>query len=411
MRLNEPSRLRSTCSPTQPTISRSLVDRLAVGADAGIDAAGGGRLRRGRRPLRTPGATAATARGQGPRRESRASGAAPSRASAPPAVCRDSLAACGRQAVAHHPRMSNDESPALESWIGRTEQVADEATRAPALALAATLDRDASGLERGDPLPPLWHWIYFTPKAPAREIGADGHPRRGGFLPPVSLPRRMWAGGRFEFHAPIRIGDALTRTSTIADVRRREGKTGALVFVTVRHEIARDGLLLLTEEHDIVYRDLPQPGAASPPPEQAPTDESTARTVDARSGAAVPLLGAHLQRPPHPLRPQLRHRGRGLSGADRPRAADRHPAGRRGAAAAPGPASCGAFPSRRCSRCSTSTRSSSAAASTAQPASTSGRAATTAAGDEGAARSRDLTRRSAIGPSFPVRSSATSFEP
>ena len=175
--------------------------------------------------------------------------------------------------------MSNDASPALESWIGRTEQVADEATRAPAVALAATLDRDASGLERGDPLPPLWHWIYFTPKAPAREIGADGHPRRGGFLPPVSLPRRMWAGGRFEFHAPIRIGDALTRTSTIADVRRREGKTGALVFVTVRHEIARDGLLLLTEEHDIVYRDLPQPGAASPPPEPAPTDESTARTV------------------------------------------------------------------------------------------------------------------------------------
>ena len=175
--------------------------------------------------------------------------------------------------------MSIDESPALESWIGRTEQAADEATRAPALALAATLDRDASGLAHGDPLPPLWHWIYFTPKAPAREIGVDGHPRRGGFLPPVSLPRRMWAGGRLEFHAPIRIGDALSRTSTITDVRRREGKTGALVFVTVRHEIMRDGQPLLSEEHDIVYRDLPQPGAASPPPEPAPTDESTARRV------------------------------------------------------------------------------------------------------------------------------------
>ncbi len=174
--------------------------------------------------------------------------------------------------------MSN-EIPALESWIGRSEQVADEAARAPALALAATLDRDASGLERGDPLPPLWHWIYFTPKAPAREIGPDGHPRRGGFLPPVSLPRRMWAGGRLDFLQPIRIGDALTRTSTIADVRRREGKTGALVFVTVRHEIGRDGLLLLTEEHDIVYRDLPQPGAPARAPENAPTDESTAREV------------------------------------------------------------------------------------------------------------------------------------
>ena len=175
--------------------------------------------------------------------------------------------------------MSSDESPAPESWIGRAEQVADEATRAPALALAATLDRDASGLERGDPLPPLWHWIYFTPKAPAREIGADGHPRRGGFLPPVSLPRRMWAGGRREFRQPIRIGDALTRTSTIADVRRREGRSGTLVFVTVRHEIGRDGLVLLTEEHDIVYRDLPRPDAPAPEPERAPTDESTARRV------------------------------------------------------------------------------------------------------------------------------------
>ena len=175
--------------------------------------------------------------------------------------------------------MSIDESPELASWIGRTEQIGDEAARAPALALAATLDRDAAGLERGDSLPPLWHWIYFTPKAPGREIGADGHPRRGGFLPPVTLPRRMWAGGRLAFHAPIRIGDALTRTSTIADVRRRDGKTGALVFVTVRHEIARDGVALLTEEHDIVYRGLPQPGAVSPSPERAPVDESTSRTV------------------------------------------------------------------------------------------------------------------------------------
>ena len=234
---------------------------------------------------------------------------APNRASAaatPPA-------ACSRPALAHHPRMSSDESAALESWIGRTEQVADEATRAPAVALAATLDRDASGLERGDPLPPLWHWIYFTPKAPAREIGPDGHPRRGGFLPPVSLPRRMWAGGRFEFHAPIRIGDALTRTSTIADVRRREGKSGALVFVTVRHEIAQRRP---AAPHRGARHRLSRPATAGRG--RAAAGAGTDRRVDraqgrARSGAAVPLLGAHLQRPPHPLRPQLRHRGRGLS--------------------------------------------------------------------------------------------------
>ncbi|MEO5883716.1 MAG: MaoC family dehydratase N-terminal domain-containing protein [Caldimonas sp.] len=174
--------------------------------------------------------------------------------------------------------MTDDSAP-IESWIGRSEQVADQATRAPAVALAATLDRDASGLEPGDPLPPLWHWIYFTPKAPAHEIGVDGHPRRGGFLPPVSLPRRMWAGGRLAFHRPIAIGDVLTRTSTIADVRRRQGKTGELVFVTVRHEIGRDGVLLLTEEHDIVYRDVALPGAPVPEPAPAPSDESTSRVV------------------------------------------------------------------------------------------------------------------------------------
>ena len=173
----------------------------------------------------------------------------------------------------------SDDATALESWIGRSEQVADQATRAQAQALAATLDREGPGLEPGDPLPPLWHWIYFTPKAPAHQIGPDGHPKRGGFLPPVALPRRMWAGGRLEFRQPIRVGDALTRTSTIADVRRREGRSGTLVFVTVRHEIGRDGLVLLTEEHDIVYRDLPRPGAPAPEPERAPTDESTARRV------------------------------------------------------------------------------------------------------------------------------------
>jgi len=173
----------------------------------------------------------------------------------------------------------DDTGPAIESWIGRTEQASDEVAAAPALALAATLDHDGAALAHGDPLPPLWHWIYFTPKARASEIGADGHPRRGGFLPPVTLPRRMWAGGRFDFRAPIRIGDTLTRTSTIADVRRRDGRTGTLVFVTVRHEFARGGESLLTEEHDIVYRDLPAPDAEARPPELAPTDESTVRQV------------------------------------------------------------------------------------------------------------------------------------
>lgn len=151
----------------------------------------------------------------------------------------------------------------LKDWLGRTETLNDHIAVAPVQALAATLDLDAPGAA----LPPLWHWIFFTPKARAAEIGPDGHPRRGGFLPPVALPRRMWAGGRLEWHAPLHVGDAATRTSRIVAVDEKQGRSGDLVFVTVRHEISGPHGLALTEEHDIVYRGAapgPQPGAAAP---------------------------------------------------------------------------------------------------------------------------------------------------
>ncbi|HEY9067504.1 MAG TPA: MaoC family dehydratase N-terminal domain-containing protein [Burkholderiaceae bacterium] len=166
----------------------------------------------------------------------------------------------------------------LKAWLGRTETQSDNIAAAPLQALAATLDVDVPATA----LPPLWHWIFFTPKARAGEIGPDGHPRRGGFLPPVALPRRMWAGGRLEWHAPLHVGDAATRTSRIVKVDEKQGKSGALVFVTVRHEISGPRGLALTEEHDIVYRGeapRPRPGAAAPPAQPAPADAAFAREI------------------------------------------------------------------------------------------------------------------------------------
>ena len=160
----------------------------------------------------------------------------------------------------------------LRSWIGRQETVGDRATLVPAQALSATLDRDDPQPKPGDPLPPLWHWLYFLPLARQSEIGPDGHPKRGGFLPPVPLPRRMWAGGRFTFHQPLKLDETITRKSTVADVTVKQGRAGALCFVLVRHEVHGENGLALTEEHDIVYRDAPAPNEAPAAPKPAPTD-------------------------------------------------------------------------------------------------------------------------------------------
>ena len=166
----------------------------------------------------------------------------------------------------------------LRSWIGRSEQRTDTITAAPLAALAATLDRDDPAPGIGTAVPPLWHWLYFLPIARQSELGSDGHPRRGGFLPPVELPRRMWAGGRLSFERPLRVGDVATRASRIADVAAKDARSGPLVFVTVRHELSTPEGRALGEEHDIVYRGLPSAGSAAPPP-RAPTDEAFARTV------------------------------------------------------------------------------------------------------------------------------------
>ena len=181
--------------------------------------------------------------------------------------------------------MTSSAEPDLKAWIGRTETTDDVATATPYAALSSTLDfpgteagqRPATGTE----LPPLWHWLYFLPLPLQSEIGPDGHPRRGGFLPPVPQPRRMWAGSDFSFHDTLRIGDALQRTSTIVDVNEKSGRTGKLVFVKVRHEVRRNGAaeVALTEHHNIVYRDAAQPGDAAPPPQAAAAEYAWERRI------------------------------------------------------------------------------------------------------------------------------------
>ena len=169
----------------------------------------------------------------------------------------------------------------LKAWSGRFQRVVDQVAPASVARLSATLDRDDAPPQNGDVLPPLWHWIFFTPSSRTSELAPDGHEYRGGFLPPVDLARRMWAGGRFEFHAPLHIGDQVERVSTIVDVEGQEGRQGPLVFITVKHELSTIKGIALTEEHDIVYRDLPQPGQVPPPPQPAPANHEFSREIRA----------------------------------------------------------------------------------------------------------------------------------
>ena len=148
----------------------------------------------------------------------------------------------------------------LQRWVGKTETLSDDITAAPLRALSATLDRDDALPMPGTAVPPLWHWLYFLPQHRQSELGPDGHAKRGGFLPPVPLPRRMWAGGRLQWlpDNPLRVGDAAQRISRIESVRHKAGRTGDLLFVLVQHEVHNANGLALTEEHDIVYRAAPQ---------------------------------------------------------------------------------------------------------------------------------------------------------
>jgi 3-methylfumaryl-CoA hydratase len=150
----------------------------------------------------------------------------------------------------------------LRSWIGRTASDRDMITPRLAQELRVTLDRDGPPPQDGDPCPLAIHWCLAPPMVPQSRLGPDGHPARGDFLPPVPLPRRMWAAGRLEFFDSLRVGDAVERRSTIADVNIKEGRSGRLCFVAVDHEISSARGLALKERHDIVYRDAPSLDAA-----------------------------------------------------------------------------------------------------------------------------------------------------
>ena len=158
----------------------------------------------------------------------------------------------------------------LRDWIGNTERTGDTLVASPLERASATLDRDDPLPADGDPVPPGWHWFYFLPSAPQSEIGDDGHPRLGGFLPPVPLPQRMWAGGRMTFEQPLRVGEPATRRSEIIKVEPKTGRSGQLVFVTVRHTISGVAGPATIEEHDIVYREEAKPGASAAEAKAAP---------------------------------------------------------------------------------------------------------------------------------------------
>jgi 3-methylfumaryl-CoA hydratase len=156
----------------------------------------------------------------------------------------------------------------LQTWVGKTETVADTVTAAPVSGLSATLDRDDPLPVPGTTLPPLWHWLYFLPQQRQSLLGPDGHALRGGFLPPVPLPRRMWAGGRLQWLAGNRlvVGDSVKRISRIESVTHKAGRTGDLLFVLVKHAMHNANGLALTEEHDIVYRAAAQASDPVPAP-------------------------------------------------------------------------------------------------------------------------------------------------
>jgi 3-methylfumaryl-CoA hydratase len=197
----------------------------------------------------------------------------------------------------------------LQQWINRSETLHDTIGAAPLHGLAATLDRDDAPLARGDAVPPLGHWLHFLPQARQSQLGPDGHPSRGGsptpgrpksatapsggsapceagerggnILPPVPLPRRMWAAGRLSWEPgnPLRVGDEAHRHSRIESVTHKRGRSGEMVFVQVRHEVHNAHGLCVSEEQDLVYRAAPQPGESPTAPTPAPTGAAWQREI------------------------------------------------------------------------------------------------------------------------------------
>lgn len=170
----------------------------------------------------------------------------------------------------------------LRGWIGRTEEARDIITPRLAGEFSATFAPHLAPANEAD-APMMLQWCLAPPLAPAADLTIDGHMKKGGFLPPVPLPRRMWAGGAVETFGALRIGDDVRRVSRIDDVSLKEGRTGRLCFVTVRHEFFARDALMLAERHDIVYRDAgsQNKGAGMPDAKGVSPQADLAWTVDA----------------------------------------------------------------------------------------------------------------------------------
>lgn len=158
-----------------------------------------------------------------------------------------------------------------QAWVGKTYSVVDRVTSVPVTAMAATVDRVVDATP-GTPLPPLWHWLYFLPMHSTSKLGPDGHAKRGGFLPPVTLPRRMWVGSRLWFKQSLKIDERVRRQSAIDAITSKNGRSGAFVLVTIRHQVHGENGLAIIEEQDLAYREAASAGTLAPTRKPPPTD-------------------------------------------------------------------------------------------------------------------------------------------
>lgn len=198
-----------------------------------------------------------------------------------------------------------DELERCKAWIGRTASTVDELALHPARAVAAMLDADDLCFDAGAPLLPLWHWFYFLATEPQHRLGEDGHPERGGFMPPVPLPRRMFAGSRMHFQRPLQLGAPATREGTIRNIAIKTGSSGALVFVTVGYQFRQHGKVCIDEEQDIVYKEAGAPVTAPditdlpsiPPGSWSRTIEADSRLLFRFSALTFNAHRIHYDRP------------------------------------------------------------------------------------------------------------------
>jgi 3-methylfumaryl-CoA hydratase len=168
----------------------------------------------------------------------------------------------------------------MQDWVGRQQTVEALVTAYQANVLAATLDRDDPPFRDGDALPPGWQVMYIRDVTRLKDSAEDGHPMRGGeFAPPIPLPRRMWAGTKTTYHQPVMVGETIVKTTTIKAITPKTGKTGQLVFIKLTAEIAGASGVAVTEEQDVVYREMAKPGTAPPQPQPAPTDPAWSRVM------------------------------------------------------------------------------------------------------------------------------------